>query len=76
LDFWETYPKKDSEAGARREWRKLFPFGRDDVEYRTTLDRVGERLSEMLARFDEGALEPRFVPKAQNWLKDEDWSHD
>jgi DNA-binding transcriptional MocR family regulator len=76
LDFWQAYPKKDGEDGARREWRRLFPFGRDDAAYRATLDRVSDRLSALLERFNEGDLELRFVPKAQNWLKDEDWSHD
>jgi hypothetical protein len=76
LDFWENYPRKEGEAEARRKWRKLFPFGRDGSEYRGTLDRVSERLGAVLTRIDEGGLEPRFVPKAQNWLKDEDWSHD
>jgi hypothetical protein len=76
LDFWEAFPKKDGEAGARRECRKLFPFGRDSLVYRATLDRVSERLSALLERFENGDLEPRFVPKAQNWLKNEDWTHD
>jgi hypothetical protein len=75
-DFWAAYPRKDGEAGARREWRKLFPFGRSDKEHRATLGRVGERLGALLERIDRRELELRFVPRAQNWLKSEDWSHD
>jgi hypothetical protein len=76
LDFWEAYPKKYGEAAARKAWRKLFPFGRDASEYRATLTRIGDRLSGVLTRIDEGDLEPRFAKEAKNWLHDEDFTHD
>jgi hypothetical protein len=75
-DFWEAYPKRDGESGARREWRKLFPFGRSDEEYRATLGRVGERLCTLVERIEKRELELRFAPSARNWLRNEDWRHD
>jgi DNA-binding transcriptional MocR family regulator len=75
-EFWAVYPRKESEAGAREAWNKLFPFGQSPEVSNAILERVSARLETLLEQLNAGEKTLQFTRKAQNWLRDEDWTHD
>lgn len=65
-DFWQAYPRQDGQAKARSAWNHAIRAGADTTAILGGLQRNLDRLT--------AVTEPRFIPTATTWLRDERWT--